>query len=103
LIVWNSVAGCSDTLVKELKISNPLVIPNLITPNGDGANDVFFIRGISPGTWQLEVFDRWGKRVFESPAYQLDWNPGLVSKGLYFYRLSEKRSGKEFNGWLRSE
>ena len=103
LIVWNSVAGCSDTLVKELKISNPLFIPNLITPNGDGANDVFFIRGISPGTWQLEVFDRWGKRVFESRAYQLDWNPGLVSKGLYFYRLSEKRSGKEFNGWLRSE
>jgi len=103
LVVINSAAGCSDTLVKELIISNPLFIPNLITPNGDEANDAFFIRGIPPGTWQLDVFDRWGKRVFESGAYQLDWNPGMVSKGLYFYRLSENKTGKEFNGWLRAE
>jgi hypothetical protein len=51
----------------------------------------------------LEVFDRWGKRVFESGAYQLDWNPGMVSKGIYFYRLSENKTGKEFTGWLRVE
>jgi gliding motility-associated-like protein len=41
-------------------------IPNTFSPNADGANDVFFVRG--SGTFQvraLRVYNRWGQLVFE--------------------------------------
>jgi hypothetical protein len=54
------------------------------------------------GTWSLEICDRWGKQVYYSPAYQLDWQ-GTGKPGSYFYRLRNPLSGREFRGWLRVE
>ncbi|MBK9452620.1 MAG: gliding motility-associated C-terminal domain-containing protein [Bacteroidetes bacterium] len=50
-------------------------IPTGFSPNADGVNDVYFIRGLGgyPGT-KLMIFNRWGNQVWGSEDYQNDWN-----------------------------
>jgi gliding motility-associated-like protein len=43
-----------------------LFVPNTFSPNGDGMNDVFYVRGKGLTTIQsMRIFDRWGQMVFE--------------------------------------
>lgn len=56
-------------------------VPNVMTPNGDGANDVFIVEGIQEfEDSRLEIFDRWGKLVYESSSYNAG-NPLLATSG----------------------
>jgi gliding motility-associated-like protein len=60
----------SDSVTIEvLKVcdNSVIYIPNTFTPNGDGLNDVFMIRGLAATKINnFRVFDRWGKLVFEA-------------------------------------
>nr|WP_294860328.1 gliding motility-associated C-terminal domain-containing protein [uncultured Fluviicola sp.] len=79
--------GClsSDTLVVHTVNCDDL-LPNIITPNGDGINDYFIIDdAYSQLKNQLIVFNRWGNKVFEASPYRNDWNGERVSDGVYFY------------------
>jgi gliding motility-associated-like protein len=64
-----SYYGCKNTDSVTVFIvcdESQLFIPNLFSPNGDGQNDVFFVRG--EGLRELKsfrVFNRWGEQVFE--------------------------------------
>lgn len=53
-----------------------LTIPTLITPNGDGINDYFEIKGIvkSFGKIELIIFDRRGIQVYKDANYKHKWN-----------------------------
>jgi hypothetical protein len=97
----NSIVGCEDSASARVSIGNPLFIPNLITVNTDGINEAFFIRGILPGIWKLEVFDRWGKRVFDNSSYQLDWNAKDLQNGVYFFLLQNPNGDRKFPGWIK--
>ena len=63
-----------------------MTVPNVITPNGDGINDVFepqlegeFV------SMEMEIFDRWGKRVYRQEGKEaLKWDASGVSDGVYF-------------------
>ena len=61
---------------------------NVFTPNGDGINDVlrFDLLELFDGN-KLQVFNRWGKLVFEDSNYQNDWDGGDLKDGTYFYVL----------------
>jgi uncharacterized repeat protein (TIGR01451 family)/gliding motility-associated-like protein len=74
-----------------------LFIPNLITPNGDGINDQFRIRGLDRySNVNLVVVNRWGGTVFQNNNYRNDWNAQGLAEGTYFYVLKAKDSlGKE--------
>jgi len=69
-------------------------IPNVITPNGDGLNDLFAIQFIEffPNA-SLSIYNRWGQEVFESSVFneyqeQNDgWDPDDLPGGVYFYEL----------------
>ena len=76
-------------------IISKLVIPNLITPNRDGRNDFFEILGL-PTIHKLELYNRWGERVFESSAYKNDWQG---EEGVYYYLLTLEE--KSYKGWLQ--
>ena len=78
-------SGCSEELEIPVEIIN-IEYPNLITCNADGKNDAFIIKGILPG-WKLEVFNRWGKKVYASDNYKNDWIPDNLGEGTYFYHI----------------
>lgn len=63
-----------------------LLIPNLITPNGDGINDVFEVMYTGKERFFLKVYDRWGKEHFVSSNPNEGWD-GDAKEGVYFYRL----------------
>ena len=54
---------------------NDLVIHDVITPNGDGVNDVWVIEGLQyyPNS-TVQVFDKWGDMLYEQKNYNNDWN-----------------------------
>ncbi|MFN4764941.1 MAG: gliding motility-associated C-terminal domain-containing protein [Bacteroidota bacterium] len=65
-----------------------VVVPNVITPNGDDINDKVRIKYLYlyPGS-AFTIFNRWGQTVYHSDDYQNDWDaPGLES-GNYYYLL----------------
>ncbi len=80
-------------------------IPNVITPNGDGFNDVFEISNLSSySNHQLTIYNRFGKPIFESNNYQNDWPNDDLNRGTYFYSLktisSNSGESKILKGWL---
>lgn len=82
-----------------------LVIPNLMTPNGDDKNDTYVIRDINkmdllPGA-TLEVYNRWGERVFKSTNYRNDWAARNVNDGIYYYYLKSGCGPNAYKGWLQ--
>ena len=63
-----------------------ITLPNVITPNGDGFNDVFLpqLEGAF-NNMEMEIYDRWGKRVFRQASKEsLSWDAASVSDGVYF-------------------
>jgi gliding motility-associated-like protein len=76
-----------------------IFIPNVFTPNDDGANEVFFIRNLPDAGSELIVTNRWGKEVYVSEGYRNDWKGEGAADGIYFYRL--KINGKDpITGWV---
>jgi len=75
LVVTNNF-GCKDTTSKTIVIGeNPsLFVPNSFTPNGDGLNDTFGAKGINVDSYYLQVFDRWGAKLFESTDLTKQWD-----------------------------
>lgn len=62
--------GCtaSDTINISSNCSNDIWLPNAFTPDGNGINDVFYVRG-NPSNTTIErfiIFNRWGNKVFEA-------------------------------------
>ena len=61
--------------VYEVICDDPYVfIPNAFSPNGDGENDILYVRGIWIEEMIFRVFDRWGELVFESTDPQYGWD-----------------------------
>lgn len=75
------------------------MIPNVITPNGDGRNDGFAVRGLAPGAWALTVYNRWGGVVYQATDYRNGWG-GLAAAGLYYYVLQPPGRGAPYQGWV---
>jgi gliding motility-associated-like protein len=70
-----------------------LIIPNLFTPNGDGNNDTFEIRGLELfGENDLVIVNRWGNEVYKSNSYQNNWTGEGLNEGTYYYVLRVKEN-----------
>ncbi|MCX2454030.1 gliding motility-associated C-terminal domain-containing protein [Pedobacter sp. PLR] len=68
-----------------------LLIPNLFTPNGDGTNDTFEIRGIEQfAINDIVIVNRWGNEVFKQTNYRNTWNGPGLNEGTYYYVLRVK-------------
>ncbi|MGY6561913.1 MAG: T9SS type B sorting domain-containing protein [Luteibaculaceae bacterium] len=81
--------GCTTSVFKNLLVNGTLVfIPNAFTPNNDGVNDIFkpVVRGAD--IYHLEIFDRWGNKVFETRDTNRGWD-GKNAKGseVFTYKI----------------
>lgn len=83
----------------------PFFIPNTITPNGDGLNDRFEIKGL--GKYQkneIVIFNRYGDHVFQMIDYKNNWSATGLSDGTYFYTIKvfdAQNVQKSFKGWIQ--
>ncbi len=68
--------GCADTICKYVDADvYPLAdIPKAFSPNGDGENDILYVRGAGIETIDLKIFNRWGELVFESTDISIGWD-----------------------------
>jgi gliding motility-associated-like protein len=71
-----------------------IIIPNVLTPNGDGSNDIFVIRNLLVYDYRkIVIFNRWGKAVYTSEGYNNDWDGKGVSDGVYFVVVTILNNG----------
>ncbi|RNI21816.1 gliding motility-associated C-terminal domain-containing protein [Rufibacter latericius] len=91
--------GCTSSDQVTINVLQPIEVPNGFTPNGDGINDVWDLPNLkSYPDCQVEVFNRWGNKVFESRGYQQAWEGRMNGQPLpaatYYYiiRLGGKES-----------
>ncbi|BAV05867.1 cell wall surface anchor family protein [Filimonas lacunae] len=63
-------------------------IPNVITPNGNGKNDMFVIPGVPSNVrMDLIIFNRWGNEVYHNRNYDNTWDGKGLAAGVYYYVL----------------
>lgn len=66
-------------------------LPNAFTPDGDGLNDSFLPKMSNAGGYVFTVYDRWGKKLFETRDPDQGWdgsfNGSLCEKGVYVYEI----------------
>lgn len=87
--------GCEDSYALVINVKDPdLIIPNVITPNGDGVNDELVLSEQFFKTYQIQIFNRWGHMVYmieDQTGIALwdgDTSDGVpCTDGVYFYRL----------------
>ncbi|MCK7555553.1 gliding motility-associated C-terminal domain-containing protein [Chitinophaga sedimenti] len=80
--------------VRVTVVAGDLTIPKLFTPNGDGTNEKFEIRGLHQyAENELILFNRWGNEVYRQKNYQNTWRGDGLSEGTYYYILRIRKAG----------
>jgi gliding motility-associated-like protein len=74
--------------VQFTETQGKLIFPTLLTPNGDGFNDVFTILNLKRYS-TLKIFDRSGKSVYSSANYSNDFDGSGLPEGKYDYELRQ--------------
>ena len=119
-----SSQGCQSSITHTVSLEADLIFPNVITPNGDGVNDVFAIGNLNtsmnsfdPDKYrhnELFIYDRWGKQVYHAENYDTfidmsgERGEGILignnvftgeknSDGTYFYTFYYKGKLKTVN------
>lgn len=99
-------AGCDSILkINIFFYECKIIIPNTITPNGDGFNDLWQITTPFPDSkiTQLSIWNRWGYMVYKSDNYQNDFEgKGIdgndLPAGIYYYLLVTENI--QYKGYL---
>ncbi len=83
---------CKNTPSSFCSLAIPLFIPDVFSPNGDGINDDFVIKGEIPSAFDLTVFSPWGTVIFHTTDPVQYWNGKYqntwVPAGTYLYSLT---------------
>lgn len=99
------INGCSSFDEMMVTVSFEVVITNTFTPNNDGTNDVWQLRNIlfHPDS-KIEIFNRWGTKIYEAVGYQNDWDGTINGRNLpvdtYFYVIQFGDGSKPQKGPL---
>ncbi|MBK8341161.1 MAG: gliding motility-associated C-terminal domain-containing protein [Flavobacteriales bacterium] len=102
--------GCTASVTQSypagtLEDYSDITFPNVFTPNGDGDNDLFgpIADAQLGGCLQLNIFNRWGQKMFESLGNSTQWDGRTFAgeaavMGTYFYVVD--LNGMRFEGSL---
>jgi gliding motility-associated-like protein len=105
-VTVTSVNGCSATDSVIITVLPDIIFPDGISPNGDGANDVWIIDFIEqfPNN-VVEIYNRWGELLFHADGYLQNWDGTYNGKplpiGTYYYIIDLHEEGMQpFTGPL---
>jgi gliding motility-associated-like protein len=104
-LVVTSSNGCTSTDSVKVRVeeSFEFEFSSVITPNGDGFNDKWFIKNLEyyPGN-EIIIFNRFGQKVFGMTDYDNSWdgtnNGSPLPDGTYYFVLKFSKSDKNFTG-----
>src|SRR5262249_3123521 len=92
----------SASKIIQVDIPSKLEVPNVFTPNGDGVNDLFFLKTANLEEIHMIIYDRWGHITYElkSETGNIAWDgKNLYGKeaaeGTYFYTITAKGKDKQ--------
>lgn len=91
--VWDDL-GCAhrDTAtIVPLDAEAQIYAPNAFSPDGDGVNDVFLLKGYGEEVSKVEIFNRWGELIYTGNSLAQPWDGRykgeLVKQDVYVYKL----------------
>jgi len=104
-LIVESANGCIDTTCKEVTIKHNLMFyaPSAFTPNEDGLNDLFNVKGVGFNTEEFEfyIFSRWGEMIFHADDINEGWDgtvkdsKRLAPEGVYTWVVMVKDFNQE--------
>ena len=96
--------GCKDTTTGKVYIRESITFyaPNAFTPDKNGNNEVFITKGtgIDLSSFDLNIYDRWGKLIFKSSDIEVGWDgkikgtlaeAGVYSWTVYFKDIVKRK------------
>jgi len=98
--------GCgTSTSSVYIRVFQKITIPNTFSPNNDGINDVWDIKSLNTYPESVtQVFDRYGRQVFQSTGYGTPWNGtyngSVLPVGTYYYIIDLKIGTPKLSGWV---
>jgi gliding motility-associated-like protein len=106
-VTVSNANGCTDVaqITITVKADDQLIANNLLTPNGDGINDVWVVKNISeyPDN-EVTVFDRAGRTVYHKKNYSNDWNGEYngspLAKDTYYYLIKPGSNKRDISGYI---
>jgi len=106
-LIVESERGCIDTSCKEVLIKHNIMFysPSAFTPDQDGLNDYFSVKGIgfNTDTFLFYIFSRWGEEIFHTDDINFRWDGTvkesnrIAPEGVYTWVVIVK----DFNGETR--
>lgn len=80
--------GCIDTASALIDVKDDsLRIPNVITPNNDGKNDVFSFSSTIIKSTEITIYNRWGNKITSYTDWKKGWDAHHADAGVYFYTI----------------
>lgn len=102
-LALSNLAGCTVRDAIFIEVLKAPQVPNAFSPNGDGINDTWRIPYLDtyPGA-TVDVFNRYGQKVFSSLGYAIEWTGKLNGKalpiGTYYYVINPKNGLEIMSG-----
>jgi gliding motility-associated-like protein len=101
-LIASDNGGCSDSATTIITVDSCLyviTIPNVITADGNGVNDQFYVTATCVDQFHVDIFDRWGLKVFAYDDINQVWAGNTftntqVTSGVYSYVIYLK----DYNG-----
>ena len=93
-LIAHNTGPCPDSVCTIITVNIvPIIdVPNAFSPNGDGRNDILFLKGQGIATLDFKIFNRWGQLVFETHDITVGWdgtyNGKLQEMEVYDWELS---------------
>ncbi len=93
-VTVTNTLGCSNTLTFTLNVNGDkhLFVPNAFTPGSGNANSIFKVYTIGASYFSIQIFDRWGEKVYEGQDLEDGWDGQYKGKpayqGIYTYEMT---------------
>lgn len=98
-----SPLNCDETVFVNLHVLREIIPPNAFSPNNDGVNDIWKLNYLeSYPNSTVEIFNRYGEKVFFSQGYSIPFDGNYKGKplpvGTYYYLINPKNGRKTITG-----